>query len=440
VENIITRYRNVTILVAVLFAQVLGLAMQVKRSTDSESTLLIRVWAVAAVTPLEKAFVFTTHGVRGVWRNYFYLRGVRAENRALQEEISQLRLQQARMAEDAAQARRLQLLLGFKEQFISQTLPAQVIGSSGSDQSRIIYIDKGTRDGMKPDMPVITDQGIVGKVLRVFHSSSQVLLVNDVSSGVGAILEKSRLQGVLKGSPSGDVILDKVMSDEQVEPGERVLTSGGDRIFPKGLLIGYVRDVKTGADLFLKIRVRLTANLSKVEEVLVITKVDEREPSSAELNAPVRAIDILANRLPSVPEKPATDPPGTKAAAGASSSTPVAGTATTKPGPTEMKAAKPKTAGTPAAAATVLNGADPAVPKSKPATSTSTTARPRVKPAATETPAGTGFGAGNPRGGSGTPVNAADPAPANTAPLRAQPTDPQGSQENPGQPPQARRH
>jgi len=439
VENIITRYRNVTILVAVLFAQVLGLAMQVKRSTDSESTLLIRVWAVAAVTPLEKAFVFTTHGVRGVWRNYFYLRGVRAENRALQEEISQLRLQQARMAEDAAQARRLQLLLGFKEQFISQTMPAQVIGSSGSDQSRIIYIDKGTRDGMKPDMPVITDQGIVGKVLRVFHSSSQVLLVNDVSSGVGAILEKSRLQGVLKGSPSGDVVLDKVMSDEQVEPGERVLTSGGDRIFPKGLLIGYVRDVKTGADLFLKIRVRLTANLSKVEEVLVITKVDEREPSSAELNAPVRAIDILANRLPSVPEKPATDPPGTKAAA--SSSTPAAGTATTKLGPTEMKAAaKPKAAGTTAAAAAVLNGADPTVPKSKPATSTSTTPRPKVKPAATETPAGTGFAAGNPRRETGTPVNAGEPTPANSTPLPAQPTDSRGSQENPGQPPQARRH
>jgi rod shape-determining protein MreC len=131
-----------------------------------------------------------------------------------------------------------------------------------------------------------------------------VLLVNDTSSGVGAILEKSRLQGVLKGSPSGDAFLDKVMSDEQVEPGERVLTSGGDQIFPKGLLIGYVRDAKPGADLFLKVRVRLSANLSKVEEVLIITKVDEREPTEAEAHGPVRAIDILANRLPSVPVKP----------------------------------------------------------------------------------------------------------------------------------------
>ena len=383
-ENIITRYRNFTILVAVLFAQFLGLAMQVKRTTDSQSTLLIRVWAVSTVTPLEKAFVFTTHGIRNVWRNYFYLRGVRKENRELQAEISQMRLEQARLAEDAAQAHRLQALLGFKEQFISQTMPAQVIGSSGSDQSRIIYIDKGARDGLKLDidhpLPVITDQGIIGRVLRVFHSSSQVLLVNDTSSGVGAILEKSRLQGVLKGMPSGDAVLDKVMSDEQVEPGERVLTSGGDRIFPKGLLIGYVRDVKPGADLFLRVRVRLSANLSKVEEVLIITTVDEREPTAAEARGPVRAIDILANRLPSVPVKSPSDQPAN------SEKTPsaAANAVGSAPKTTGAKPAEAKMGTKPNAAATVQPvpgvGLDqPPAPKNK--LTTSTTSRPKVKPA-----------------------------------------------------------
>ena len=432
-ENIITRYRNVTILVAVLFAQVLGLAMQVKRPTDSESTLLIRVWAVATVTPFEKAFVFTTHGIRDVLRNYFYLRGVRSENRALQEEISQLRLQQARMAEDAAQARRLQLLLGFKEQFISQTMPAQVIGSSGSEQSRIIYIDKGARDGLKIDidhpLPVITDQGIVGRVLHIFPSSSQVLLVNDPTSGVGAILEKSRLQGVLKGSPSGDVILDKVMSDEQVEPGERVLTSGGDRIFPKGLLIGYVRDAKPGADLFLKIHVRLSANLSKVEEVLVITKVDEREPSTAELNAPVRAIDILANRLPSVPEKPATDPPKAAATPGTSGSKPAGSV------PELKSMVKPKAGATNGPPAAVVSTTT-AVPKNKPASSTSATPRPKVKPATTETPA-SGLGSPVNGGGTTTPAdaNSYTNPPAST-PVQTLPAAPVDSPQTSAPPPQ----
>ena len=427
-ENIITRYRNFTILVAVLFAQFLGLAMQVKRTTDSESTLLIRVWAVSTVTPLEKAFVFTTHGIRDVWRNYFYLRGVRKENRELQAEISQMRLEQVRLAEDAAQAHRLQSLLGFKEQFISQTMPAQVIGSSGSEQSRIIYIDKGARDGLKTDkpsregfnvdldqpLPVITDQGIVGRVLKIFHSSSQVLLVNDPSSGVGAILEKSRLQGVLKGTPSGDVILDKVMSDEQVEPGERVLTSGGDRIFPKGLLIGYVRDVKPGPDLFLKIHVRLSANLSKVEEVLVITKVDEREPTEAEAHGPVRAIDILANRLPSVPVKPQSDQTANpeKSPSGNASAT-----ASTAPKPSEPKTGtKPNTAGVHA-----VPGADPeqaTAAKNKLATSSSATPRPKVKPAVSATSAPERAHPVDQSSGTDTPVKA--PAPATSVPPAAQ--------------------
>jgi rod shape-determining protein MreC len=305
VENILSRHRNVTILVAVLFAEVIGLGVQVKRNSDTESTRLIRVWTVGAVTALEKAFVATTGGVKAVWHNYFYLRGVRGENRDLQRQIQQLQLQQVRMREDATQARRLQLLLGFKEQFISRTVPAQVIGSSGTDLSRSIYIDKGSSDGIQPDMAVITSAGVVGKVLKVFSGSSQVLLINDPSSGVGAILQNSRLQGVVKGSPAGETMLEKVMSDEQVQPGEPVLTSGGDRIFPKGLPVGTVMKVKTGSELFLNIRLKPAADLGRLEEVLVITRLDERQPTAEETRAPVRAIDILAARLPSVPEKAA---------------------------------------------------------------------------------------------------------------------------------------
>src|SRR5271167_4773742 len=307
-ENLIGRYRNVTILVAVLFAQVLGLAVQVRRSTQDESTRLIRVWAVDAVTPLEKGIVWLQSSVSNLWHSYFYLRGVRQENRELKLQIERLRIEQVRLSEDAGQARRLQALLGFKEQFISKTLAAQVIGSSGSEQSRSIYIDKGTRDGIKSDMAVITAEGVVGKVLRAFKSTSQVLLLNDQTSGVGAILEKSRLQGVVRGTPLGEVVLEKVMSDETVQPGDRVLTSGGDQIFPKGLPVGTVTKISPGSELFLNIRVKPTADLSRLEEVLVITQQEEKEAALAEGVAPMRAADILAQRLPSVPDRPPDDP------------------------------------------------------------------------------------------------------------------------------------
>jgi len=315
-ENLINRYRNVTILVAILFAQILGLAIQVKRTNDDESTRLIRIWAVGAVTPLEKAIVWFESGTSNLWHGYIYLRGVRQENRDLKDQLEQLRLHQARLEEDAQQARRLQSLLGFKEQFVAQTMAAQVIGLSGSQQSRAFYIDKGSDDGIAKDMAVMTAEGVVGKVLRVYPSTSQVLMINDQSSGVGALLEASRLQGVLRGTPSGQVVLDKIMNDEPVQAGEKVLTSGGDQIFPKGLLVGTVSKVAQGKEFFLDVTIKPAADLSRLEEVLVITKEENRTPETAE-NTPVRAVDILEKRLPFVPDKPVVSTPGAAGAAGA---------------------------------------------------------------------------------------------------------------------------
>src|SRR5579863_1908159 len=112
-ENLISRYRNVTILVVVLFGQVLGLAVQVRRASQDESTRLIRVWAVDAVTPFEKGIVWCQSAISNLWRNYFCLRGVRQENRDLKQQIERLRIEQVRLNQDAEQARRLQALLGF---------------------------------------------------------------------------------------------------------------------------------------------------------------------------------------------------------------------------------------------------------------------------------------------------------------------------------------
>ena len=306
-ESVLGRYRNLIILVGVLFLQVLGLAMQVKRgNNEMHDTRLIRVWAVGAVTPFERVLVWVQSSSGHLWHNYFYLRGVRAENRQLKEQIEQMRLEQVRLSEDAAQARRLQTLLAFKEQFISKTVAAQVIGSSGSDLSRTVYIDKGENAGIKRDMAVITADGIVGKVLVAYPSVSQVLLISDQSSGVGAILEKTRLQGVLRGTANGEVVLERVMSDEQVPVGETVLTSGGDQIFPKGLPVGTVTKVGNGKELFLNIKIKPASDLSKLEEVLVLVEKQDRQ-STAEDKGRVRAADILAQRLPSVPDKPAAD-------------------------------------------------------------------------------------------------------------------------------------
>lgn len=387
------RYRNVSVLAAAVFLQLIGLAYQVKKQTgkdSEESSRLIRVWTISAITPLEKGIVRLQTGTSNVWHNYVYLRGVRQENRDLQEKLQKLQLEQVRLQQDATQARRLQALLGFKEQFIDQTVAAQVIGSSGSEQSRVVYLDKGSRDGIKPEMPVISADGIVGKVILVQSSVSQVLLINDQSSGVGTILEQSRLQGVLKGRASGELVLDKVMSEEDVKPGERVLTSGGDQIFPKGLPVGTIGEVKRGGE-FLHVEVKPAAALNHLEEVLVITKKLEREPDKAAVSS-VRAADILAQRLPQVPDKPAetttTKPQGSAAASAAKPATGVgvsSGAVQPKPlapsGTVSQPAVHPGSVGTAPVAAKPVQPKVPVAGTS--AGATQPTAQPKTKPAAT---------------------------------------------------------
>jgi rod shape-determining protein MreC len=382
-ESVLGRYRNLIILVGVLFLQVLGLAVQVKKG-EAQDTRLIRVWALRAVTPFERALVWVQTSTGNVWHNYFYLRGVRAENRQLKEQIEQMRLEQVRLSEDAAQARRLQTLLSFKEQFISKTVAAQVIGTSGSDLSRIVTIDKGENAGIKRDMAVITSDGIVGKVLLVSQNLAQVLLISDQSSGVGAILEKSRLQGVLRGTANGEVVLERVMSDEQVQPGETVLTSGGDQIFPKGLPVGTVTKVGSGKDLFLNIKIKPAANLSRLEEVLVLTGKQEREVV-ADDHVRVRAADILAQRLPSVPDKPATETTPAGVAQGASSGPAGANTAAKPAGSTTGNApGAVKSASGNTAAKTVAAPVQPGKTSAQTSAQTSAAQKPKVNKASTE--------------------------------------------------------
>ncbi|MFB3814245.1 MAG: rod shape-determining protein MreC [Terriglobales bacterium] len=399
--DLFKRHLNLTVLVAVLFVQVIALAYQIKRPTEGGPVRLIRQWGINLIAPAEHAVVDVQSWIHNTWRNYFYLRDVRRENERLQDELARLRMQQARLLEDTSQAQRLQALLKFKEQFIGETVAAQVIGSSGSDQSRVLYLDKGSNDGVKADMAVIVPAGIVGKIIRVLPNTSQVLLISDQFSGVGAILEKSRLQGILKGTPAGHTMLHYVMADEKVEIGEMVLTSGGDRIFPKGLPIGRVSEVEPGPDSFLNIWVKPSSQLSKVEEVLVITRMQETQPSIVP-EAPMRAADILAQRLPTVPPKPPQPTP-------AAGTTPTA-TGTEGGGTTGQATTPGATAGTVAKPATTA----------KPTTTTATAPAKTSAGEAAQTAAGT---ASNGTGASPTAPRMAGASEAASAPAKPKPTN-----------------
>jgi rod shape-determining protein MreC len=309
-ESFFSRYRNALVLIAVLLAQVIGLAVQVRRpepnAADGGGVRLIRSWVVGLVTPPERLLHSMGHGIRGLWMNYVDLIHVRQDNKNLKSELDRLRLEEDSLAEDARQGQRLQALLGFREKYVYKTVAAQVIGTSGTEQSRVLLIDKGSHEGIKPDMPVITPDGIVGKTRDVFRHTSQVLEISDGTSGAGVILEKTRIRGVLRGNSWGQPEIVNVSPDERIQRGEPVLTSGGDAIYPRGLAVGWVDRVSPDPDgTLVNVLVKPAANLSKLEEVLVITDTGVEMPEQAEQDlseaqqAEQKASDVLAERLPS---------------------------------------------------------------------------------------------------------------------------------------------
>jgi rod shape-determining protein MreC len=272
-----------------------------------------------------------------VWDNYIDLRHTRQENQQLKQEITQLREEQAAFAEDAAQGRRLQAVLGFQQQYISKTVAAQVIGTSGTDRSHVLYIDKGLADGLRPNQPVITPYGVVGKLRDVFPHTSQLLLINDSSSGAGVLLESTRIRAIVRGTSSGEVEINNLTPDERIKPGEQVVTSGGDQVFPRGLPVGTVQSVVPDLQHqpYTAITIKPAANLSQLEEVLVITGTSPTLPSQAQADAAQaeataeenkRAAEVLAEKLPNVDEPTTADPNapnGTAAAAAKNDGKPI---------------------------------------------------------------------------------------------------------------------
>jgi rod shape-determining protein MreC len=275
-----------------LAVQLLLLAIQIKRETQVR---LIRIWAVEMVAPLGRASAWSADGIGSIWNNYVALRHMRQQNDVMQQELDRLKLRNAELEGRAAEADRLAELLGFREEHNEvPMLAARVIGGSPDATSNVVFINRGTRDGLKRDMGVITPEGVVGKIVAVFPDTSQVLLLDDRDSGVGALLAGSRTQSPVRGS--GDPLLDMeyVSNDVKVGLGETVLTSGQDRIFPKDLPVGTVAQVKPDPHgTFQEILVKPAAHLDRLEEVLVLLSRQElapKKPADTQVaNAPVVA-------------------------------------------------------------------------------------------------------------------------------------------------------
>ena len=297
------RHRNLVILTVVLFAQLSLLAYQSRQNQDIAP---IRYGTILVIAPLQKSFHVITSTVRGLWWGYIDLRKVRRTSQDLARELNDLKLTNQRLQNEAGQARRLQALLDFRQEQPSRAVAAQVIGSTATGTSHLLLIDKGQDAGLRPDLPVMVPDGVVGKVLYVFPHAAQILLLTDSSSGIACLLENSRAHGILKGknTPLGELLF--VPKSEPIVIGEKVLTSGEDGIFPKGLPVGTVVSSQPGGS-FWEIGVQPLARLNQLEEVLVAL----REPGEGDSPGPepnVAANSASQTGAPETPAQPADKP------------------------------------------------------------------------------------------------------------------------------------
>jgi len=331
--DFLRQYKNALFLIAILLAQAIALAVQVRRPLDAAkpdgpSVRLIRMWAMTAVTPVERVTHAIGSGAGHGWSDYIDLRHVRQQNKDLQQQLTRVRIEEAAISEDALEGRRLQAMLGFRESYVGSTVAAEVIGASGSEQTHMLTIDKGSHDGLRPDMAVITKDGVVGKLRDVFPATSEVLEINDPSSGAGVVLATTRIRAILRGTLGGRVQIGNLTADSRIQPGEQVLTSGGDQVYPRGLPVGVVESIAPDPDHqpYTAIRVRPAVDLDRVEEVLVITGMQAELTPAAQQDladaAAQHAADLSAERLPGIHDD---ETPG--AANGTAAATPPAANA-----------------------------------------------------------------------------------------------------------------
>ncbi len=254
----INRHRSFVALVLVVSAQLLLLSLQITRN---HHVRLIRYWAVAAFDPFERSLGGLVNVSSNAYRTYRHLWSAEQENQELHLQLVSARAQVQQLAEQAAETQRLRALLDFKNQQSYQSTAAEVIASSPGENSNAIFIDKGSDSGLTTDLAVITPEGVVGKIIAVFPHSAQVLLLVDSSSGVGVTLAQSRAQGILKGGSNNFCDLNYVMDGETVSPGEAVITSGLDQVYPKGLPVGTVVSAGNG-NIYKSIAVKPAVDLN----------------------------------------------------------------------------------------------------------------------------------------------------------------------------------
>jgi len=229
-------------------------------------------------SPVEKGIHSTFQGIKSVWDRYLFLVGLESENRDLKKKIADLQNEINSYREMYYEVGRLKKILSLEETMIYSTVAARVVSNERSSLFKTIIIEKGTDDGIGEGLPVVTQQGIVGRIIESSWNVSRVLLVTDYNSNIDALIQGSRAQGILQGGGQQLSRLKYVQRTDEVKAGDTLVTSGLGGVFPKGLVLGtIVTAEKRETGLFQHVEVVPAVDFTRLEEVLVLIPERSKE-------------------------------------------------------------------------------------------------------------------------------------------------------------------
>jgi rod shape-determining protein MreC len=274
----------------ILFAVVvLGHVILISAQVQSKSGVrVLEAVTFGIFARVQQGTAVVVYGIRDAWGNYADLRGVRAENEGLRQQLAglQVRLQEQRAL--AARAEKLQQLLDLRPAISAPTLAAQIIAGPAHPDMLTVTIDRGAADGVQENMAVIGPTGVVGRVIGpVASGAARVQLLIDRNAAAGALCERTRAGGMVVGHDGDPPLRMELVSNlADVVAGDVIVTSGVDGIYPKGFTIGRVEGSERGSGLYRTITVRPAVEFRGLEEVLVV--LTPARPASAAAGGPAR--------------------------------------------------------------------------------------------------------------------------------------------------------
>ena len=229
----------------------------------------------SVLSPAEKISHELVQSVRFYWSHYVWLIDVESEREELMNRVKELEARNSRLLEFESENQRLRTLLNFEADSNLSGTVASVIGRDHSNWVKAITVDKGLKSGVRPGLAVVDGHAVVGQVISATDSSARVLLLTDTTSALDALIQDSRVGGIVEGGLASNILrLSFVIKNRAVaiQVGNRVITSGMDGVFPKGVLIGVIQEVHPeGSGLFQDIQVKPTVDFDRLESVLIVT-------------------------------------------------------------------------------------------------------------------------------------------------------------------------